>query len=89
MTLRIGDNQFQLFVFNNNMVRPKGLTPGSRIRVEGLFKGTGQAVWFGGLTRPLGYLDSLAHMLRQYCAEWLSLAGDRVFGVVPKGNALR
>jgi hypothetical protein len=34
MTLRTGDNQFQLFVFNNNTVRPKGLTPGSRIRVE-------------------------------------------------------
>jgi hypothetical protein len=34
MTLRTGDNQFQLFVFNNNMVRPKGLSPGSRIRVE-------------------------------------------------------
>jgi hypothetical protein len=34
MTLRTEDNQFQLFVFNNNMVRPKGLTPGSRIRVE-------------------------------------------------------
>ena len=34
MTLRTGDNQFQLFVFNNNMVRPKGLAPGSRIRVE-------------------------------------------------------
>src|SRR5204863_655109 len=34
MTLRTEDNRFQLFVFNNNMVRPKGLTPGSRIRVE-------------------------------------------------------
>lgn len=33
MTLRTDDNQFQLFVFNNDMVRPKGLTPGSRIRV--------------------------------------------------------
>jgi hypothetical protein len=34
MTLRTDDNKFQLFVFNNNMVRPKGLTPGSRVRVE-------------------------------------------------------
>jgi hypothetical protein len=33
MTLRTDDNQFQLFVFNNDMVRPQGLTPGSRIRV--------------------------------------------------------
>lgn len=33
MTLRADDNKFQLFVFNN-MVRPKGLTPGSRVRVE-------------------------------------------------------
>jgi hypothetical protein len=34
MRLRTGHNQFQLFVFNNNTVRPKGLTPGSRIRVQ-------------------------------------------------------
>jgi hypothetical protein len=34
MTLLTGENQFQLFVFNNNMVRPKGAHPGSRIRVE-------------------------------------------------------
>jgi hypothetical protein len=33
MTVRTDDNQYQLFVFNNNAVRPKGLTPGSRIRV--------------------------------------------------------
>ena len=34
MTLRTEENKFQLFVFNNNMVKPKGLSRGSRIRVE-------------------------------------------------------
>jgi len=34
MVVRTADNQFHLFVFDNGMVRPKGLTPGARIRVE-------------------------------------------------------
>jgi hypothetical protein len=34
MTLRTEENKFQLFVFNNNMVKPKGLSRGSRIRVD-------------------------------------------------------
>jgi hypothetical protein len=33
MVLRTEDNRFQLFVFGDEMSRPKGLTPGTRVRV--------------------------------------------------------
>ena len=40
MVVRTEDNQFHLFVYDNDLVRPKGLTPGARIRV--LSDGTGE-----------------------------------------------
>jgi hypothetical protein len=33
MVVRTEDNQFHLFVFDTDLVRPKGLTPGARVRV--------------------------------------------------------
>jgi hypothetical protein len=33
MVVRTDDNQFHLFVFDNDVVRPKGITPGARVRV--------------------------------------------------------
>jgi len=40
MVVRTEDNQFHLFVYDNDLVRPKGLAPGARIRV--LSDGTGE-----------------------------------------------
>ena len=40
MVVRTDDNQFHLFVYENDLVRPKGLTPGTRIRV--VSDGTGE-----------------------------------------------
>lgn len=34
MVVRTDDNQFHLFVFERDLVRPQGLTPGAHIRVE-------------------------------------------------------
>src|SRR4029450_2721664 len=33
MVVRTADNQFHLFVFDSDAVRPKGLTPGAHVRV--------------------------------------------------------
>jgi hypothetical protein len=41
MVVRTEDNQFHLFVYDNDLVRPKELIPGARIRV--LSDGTGEA----------------------------------------------
>jgi len=40
MVVRTEDNQFHLFVYDRDLVRPKGLTPGARIRVTS--DGTGE-----------------------------------------------
>jgi hypothetical protein len=40
MVVKTDDNQFHLFVYDNDLVRPKGLTPGTRIRV--VSDGTGE-----------------------------------------------
>jgi hypothetical protein len=59
MVVRTDDKQFHLFVFDSDMIRPKGLTPGSRIRVvsnptdeTGVRLATGVAVLEPASTSP-------------------------------------